>query len=109
MNHLQGTVEAGGRVRVGNQSLPIDGPVPAVGTVVQALVRPEAVKVAAAQNAPTVVAAATFRGATTRLRLLAADGTEVLADLASHQAGALGAGAQVSMTLLDRPVLLAAQ
>ena len=108
MNHFAGVVEAGDRVRVGDQSLPIDGPVPAVGTLVQALVRPEALIVSAVKYGPALVVATTFRGATTRLRLQAADRTEVLADLASHQAGALYAGARVSVTLLDRPVLLAA-
>ncbi len=50
---------------------------------------------------------ATFRGSSIRLRLLRADGTEVLADVASHRGGEFPAGRRVSLSLLERPVLLA--
>ena len=54
-----------------------------------------------------VIVVATFRGPTTRLRLLGSDGREILADIPSHRAGEFPAGARVSISLLDRPVLLA--
>jgi putative spermidine/putrescine transport system ATP-binding protein len=106
MNHLSGTTEAGGRVRVGAQVLPADGDAPA-GNLVTVLVRPEAVIVQPDDRGDSVVVVATFRGSTVRLRLLRSDGTELLADVASHRAGELGPGGRVSVTLLNRPVLLA--
>jgi putative spermidine/putrescine transport system ATP-binding protein len=109
MNHLSARVEQDGRVRVGNQVLPADaaGEKPAAGTDVTVLVRPEAVVLTPDEGGDAVVVVATFRGATIRLRLLRSDGTEVLADVASHRAGDFSAGRRVSLTLLDRPVLLA--
>jgi putative spermidine/putrescine transport system ATP-binding protein len=59
-------------------------------------------------NGDTVVMVATFRGATTRLRLLRADGVELLADVASHLAPEVAQGRRVSVSLLERPVLVAA-
>ena len=107
MNRFPGFAEVGGRVRVAGQVLPADGQQVAPGSAVTVLARPEAVEVAPADRGDAVVVVATFRGATTRLRLRRADGTEVLADVASHRAGALGAGTKVSVSLQDRPVLLA--
>ena len=77
---------------------------PAAG---QVLVRPEAVVVTPTRTGDTVVVVATFRGSTTRLRLLAPDGFELLADVASHRAGADTRSPRLG-SLLDRPVLLAA-
>jgi len=107
MNRFAGVAEPDGRVRVAGQVLPADGPAPAPGSDVTVLVRPEAVDVAPGEQGDAVGVAATFRGATTRLRLARADGLEVLADIASHRAGHFGAGARVVLSLLDRPVLLA--
>ena len=94
MNRLPARAEADGRVRVGAQVLPADGdaarrPV----TDVTVLVRPEAVVVSADDDGgDAVVVVATFRGSSTRLRLLRADGTEVLADVASHRGERADAG-----------------
>ncbi len=107
MNRFAGVAEPDGRVRVTGQVLPADGPAPAPGSDVTVLVRPEAVDVAPAEQGDAVVVVATFRGATTRLRLARADGSGVLADIASHRAGQFGAGARVVLSLLERPVLLA--
>ncbi|MBN9620669.1 MAG: TOBE domain-containing protein, partial [Actinobacteria bacterium] len=85
-----------------------DGPAPAAGTDVTVLARPEAVVLEPHEHGEAVVAVATFRGAITRLRLLRADGSELLADVASHRASALAPGVRVTVALLDRPVLLAA-
>jgi hypothetical protein len=52
---------------------------------------------------------ATFRGPTTRLRLLRSDGSEVLADISSHRAEEMPPGSRVSIALLERPALLANQ
>jgi putative spermidine/putrescine transport system ATP-binding protein len=106
MNHLAGTV-ADGRVRVGDQTLRVHGDVPANGSAVTVLVRPEAIVVTPADTGDAIVVVATFQGATTRLRLLREDSTEVLADVPSHRLGDLGAGARVAITVLDQPVILA--
>jgi putative spermidine/putrescine transport system ATP-binding protein len=107
MNRLAATVESDGRLRVGSQLLPADGDAPAAGSDVTVLVRPEALVVTADESGDCVVVVATFRGSTTRLRLLREDGTELIAEIASHRSADLSAGRRVSFSLLDRPVLLA--
>jgi putative spermidine/putrescine transport system ATP-binding protein len=107
MNRLAARTEADGRVRIGAQLLPADGPVPAAGSDVTVLVRPEAIVVAADESGDCVVVVATFRGSTTRLRLLRSDGTELLSDVPSHRGADLSPGRRVAFSLLERPVLLA--
>jgi putative spermidine/putrescine transport system ATP-binding protein len=110
MNRLPARTEAGGKVRVLGQLLPADaeGEIPAPDSDVTVLVRPEAVVVRPDQKGDAVVLVATFRGSSIRLRLTAQDGREILADVASHRAAEFGAGQRVSLSLLERPVLLAA-
>ncbi|HEX2903516.1 MAG TPA: ABC transporter ATP-binding protein [Jatrophihabitans sp.] len=105
MNRLPGELAGNGRVRIGNQLLGIDGPAPEAGkrTV---LVRPESVLVTAAADGDATVHAATFRGATTRLRLVDATGNTVLADVPSHRSADMAVGQRVVVSFLDRPVLL---
>jgi putative spermidine/putrescine transport system ATP-binding protein len=105
MNHIAAVAEGDGRVRVGAQVLPVRGS--ARAGAVSVLVRPEAVVVTPDTSGDAVVTVVTFQGATTRLRLVRADSTEVLADVPSHRAGELPAGSRVAIALLDRPVLLA--
>jgi putative spermidine/putrescine transport system ATP-binding protein len=107
MNHLAGVVEDGSRVRVGAQVLPIQGEVPATSGAVTVLVRPETILLNPAEHGDAVIVVATFQGATTRMRLLRADSTEVLADVPSHRAGELPPGTRVDISLVDRPVLVA--
>ncbi|MEW9552128.1 ABC transporter ATP-binding protein [Nonomuraea sp. NPDC050783] len=118
MNHLAGRLD-GDRVSVLGRLLPVDGPVPATGERdVDVLVRPEAVRVSpagdgAAGEGPAgegvaEVVAASFRGASVRLRL-AVDGGEVLADVPGHEAARLGPGTRVTVRLVERPVLVAAR
>ena len=107
MNRLPATAESDGRVRVGSQVLTADGDSPAAGASVTALVRPEAIVVTPDDAGDCVVIVATFRGSTTRLRLQREDGAEVLAEIASHRSADLSPGRRVSISLLDRPVLLA--
>jgi putative spermidine/putrescine transport system ATP-binding protein len=87
--------------------LPADGDAPSTGKSVTVLVRPEAVVVAPDDAGSCIVVVATFRGSTTRLRLQSDDGTEVIAEIPSHRSRDLSAGRRVSISLLDRPVLLA--
>jgi putative spermidine/putrescine transport system ATP-binding protein len=107
MNRLPGTTEVAGRVRVGSQVLDTDSETGGAGEQVTVLVRPEAVTVTAVDDAgDAIIAVGTFRGSTTRLRLVRHDGSELLADVPSHRAGELSPGRRVTVTLLDRPVLL---
>ena len=105
MNRLPGVTEAEGRVRIGRQVLPSDTKITQVGHAVTVLVRPEAVTVTPDEHGDAIVAVGTFRGSTTRLRLLRDDGRELLADVPSHRATELAPGRRVTTTLLDRPVL----
>jgi putative spermidine/putrescine transport system ATP-binding protein len=107
MNHLAGTVAGARRVRVREQTLAVPGDVPADGSAVTVLVRPEAIVVTPSETGDAIIVVATFQGATTRLRLLREDSSEVLADVPSHRLGDLGAGSRVAVTVLDQPVLLA--
>ena len=93
-------------VEVLGQRLPVDGPVP-VATEVDVLVRPEAVRVRAEADGTARVVATSFLGASVRLTVRLADGTEVKADLPAHESAELTAGAPVSVSLPERPVLVA--
>jgi putative spermidine/putrescine transport system ATP-binding protein len=106
MNRIPSVAVDSSHVRVGDQTLVADGAVPAAGTTVTTLVRPESVIVDLDEHGDTTVVVATFRGATLRLRLLRTDGTELLADVAAHRSSTLTPGTRVAISLLDRPVLL---
>jgi putative spermidine/putrescine transport system ATP-binding protein len=108
-NELPAVMESGGRVRFERQLLAVDGAAPAAGTAVSVLARPEAVVVTPDPDGNAVVSVATFRGAMTRLRLSRDGGAEIVADVPSHRGGELGAGTRVSVSLLERPVLVRAQ
>ncbi|MFF3449496.1 ABC transporter ATP-binding protein [Streptomyces sp. NPDC002667] len=107
MSRIPGTLD-GDRVDVLGRRLPVDGDAPAPGAV-DVLVRPEAVRVSADAAGDARVVATAFLGAATRVTVRLADGTEAKADLPTHEAAALVAGAAVTVTLPDRPVLVAAR
>jgi putative spermidine/putrescine transport system ATP-binding protein len=106
MNRVDAVAESTSQVRVGAQLLTADGLLPPRGTAVAVLVRPEALVVTPDDAGDTVVVVSTFRGATTRLRLLRSDGIELLGDVPSHRSGELTPGKRVAVSLLDRPVLV---
>jgi putative spermidine/putrescine transport system ATP-binding protein len=93
-------------VDVLGQRLPVDGPVPSA-TEVDVLVRPEAVRMRAQGDGKSRVVATSFLGAAVRVTVRLADGTEVKADLPAHEAAELTAGSAVSVSLPERPVLVA--
>ncbi|ALV31559.1 ABC transporter ATP-binding protein [Streptomyces sp. CdTB01] len=97
---------AGDTVEVLGMRLPVEGTVPQASEV-DVLVRPEAVRVEADATGSATVIATAFLGAATRLTVRLADGTEVKADLPTHEAAPLGAGAAVRVSLPERPVLVA--
>ncbi|MGP3961569.1 ABC transporter ATP-binding protein [Nonomuraea sp. 3N208] len=106
MNHLAGQI-TGDQVSVLGQLLPVDGAVPD-DPAVDVLIRPEAVRVVLDEDGAAEVVAASFRGASVRLRL-AVEGGEVLADVPGHEAAKLGPGTRVEVRLVERPVLVAAR
>ena len=95
-----------GIVEVLGQRLPVDGEAPA-GPEVDVLVRPEAIHVNADDAGDARVIGTAFLGAVVRVSVLLADGTEVKADLPTHEATTLGAGVAVRVSLPERPVLVA--
>jgi putative spermidine/putrescine transport system ATP-binding protein len=113
MNRIPGTLSGDHTVEVLGRRLPVDGDMPA-GSDVDVLLRPEAVGVKAvgvngAEGSGAVVVGAAFLGAATRLTVRLPDGTEIKADLLSHTAGGLAPGTEVTLTLPNRPVLIAAR
>ena len=70
----------------------MDGEARGEGNDVDVLVRPEAVRLTADDTGDARVVATAFLGAVTRVTVRLADGTEVKADLPTHEAAALGAG-----------------
>ncbi|MEU3374300.1 ABC transporter ATP-binding protein [Streptomyces sp. NPDC006660] len=108
MNRVPGTLIGDGRADVLGVRLPVDGPSgPAKGPAAVFLLRPEALEVRA--GGPDTVLAGSFHGASTRLAVRLADGTEVKADLPSHAAGSFGVGARVTVRPHARPVLMAGE
>ncbi|WP_153545027.1 ABC transporter ATP-binding protein [Streptomyces sp. RB17] len=104
MSRIPGELKDG-TVEVLGQRLPADGEVP--DGPVDVLVRPEAVRVGADAQGTARIVATAFLGAVVRVTVRLADGTEVKADLPAHEAGGLGAGAAVDVSLPERPVLVA--
>lgn len=107
MSRIPGVLDAERTtVAVLGRRLPVDGE-PGEGNDVDVLVRPEAVRLAADDMGDARVVATAFLGAVTRVTVRLADGTEVKADLRTHEAAVLAAGCAVTVTLPDRPVLVA--
>ncbi|MGW2487412.1 ABC transporter ATP-binding protein [Streptomyces sp. NPDC001606] len=104
MSRIPGEL-ADGTVQVLGQRLPAEGEVP--DGEVDVLVRPEALRVRADEQGTARVVATSFLGAVVRVSVRLADGTEAKADLPAHEATGLGAGAAVSVSLPERPVLVA--
>ncbi|MFJ9378483.1 ABC transporter ATP-binding protein [Streptomyces sp. NPDC101455] len=105
MSRLPGQL-SDGVVEVLGQRLPVDGEAPA-GPEVDVLVRPEAIHVHADEAGGARVVGTAFLGAVVRVSVRLGDGTEVKADLPTHEATTLGAGVAVRVSLPERPVLVA--
>ncbi|MFJ9249468.1 ABC transporter ATP-binding protein [Streptomyces sp. NPDC101776] len=106
MSRLPGRLADGTVEVLGGQRLPVDGEAPA-GPDVDVLVRPEAIDVRADETGDARVVGTAFLGAVVRVTVRLADDTEVKADLPTHEAAALGAGVAVTVSLPERPVLVA--
>jgi putative spermidine/putrescine transport system ATP-binding protein len=107
MNRITGVMESEKHVRVLGKVLPIEGPPVTSGSEVKVLVRPESLTPCTSGDIWTVLAA-TFRGATTRLRLRSADHGDVIVDIAAHRTSEFPVGTTTALDLPDRPVLVAA-
>lgn len=106
MSRVPGHLD-GSTVEVLGQRLPVDGETPEGTKDVDVLARPEDVRVTTDGARSARVVATAFLGATTRLTVRLADATEVKADLPTHEAAAFAAGDAVTVTLRERPVLVA--
>ncbi|PKW06546.1 putative spermidine/putrescine transport system ATP-binding protein [Streptomyces sp. 1222.5] len=104
MSRLPGELRDG-TVEVLGQRLPAEGEVP--DGAVDVLVRPEAVRLHTDDRGGARVVATAFLGAVVRVTVRLADGTEAKADLPAHEAAGLGAGTAVTVSLPERPVLVA--
>lgn len=110
MSRIPGRLRtADATVEVLGRRLTVDGPAPAAedGAAVDVLVRPESVQVAADPAGAGRVLATSFLGATVRVTVALGDGTRAKADLPAHAAATLTAGTAVTLSLPDRPVLVA--
>jgi putative spermidine/putrescine transport system ATP-binding protein len=105
MSRIPATRSGTDRVQVLGADLPVDGDLPADGDL-DVLVRPEALRVSADPRGTATVTAASFLGATTRLTVRLADGTEAKADLPTDTAAGLPVGSPATVALPDRPVLV---
>ncbi|MCL2554809.1 MAG: TOBE domain-containing protein, partial [Actinomycetia bacterium] len=105
MSRIPARRGADGLVEVLGQRLPVAGELPAGGEL-DALVRPEAVQLAADAQGSAIVVAASFLGAVTRLTVRLAGGAEVKADLPTETAARLPVGSPATVTLPTRPVLV---
>jgi putative spermidine/putrescine transport system ATP-binding protein len=105
MNHIPGRL-SGNEVTVLGQLLPVDGPLPSSSSDVDVLIRPEAVLVTPASEGSAMIVASSFRGSSARLRVRLGE-LEVLSDVPGHEAMRLAPGTQVSVSLVQRPVLVA--
>ena len=105
-NPISGKVSGGSIEVLGSVVKTLPGSVTS-GTGI-ALVRPESLDVVASKSGNATVAAASFLGASCRLNITMNDGTKVTAQLPSSDAAGIGAGATVSVSLLDMPVFVKA-
>ncbi|MFF5112998.1 ABC transporter ATP-binding protein [Streptosporangium sp. NPDC000509] len=106
MNHVPGRL-SGREVTVMGKLMPVDGSVPSSPDV-DVLVRPEAVLVTPSPEGNATVVASSFRGSTARLRVRVGE-LEVLSDVPGHDAVRLAPGTRVDVSLVQRPVLVAAR
>jgi putative spermidine/putrescine transport system ATP-binding protein len=105
MNRIPGEQEADGRVRVLGATLPIRGERPTEpGRLVDVLVRPEDLHLAAAQAGSGIVTIATFLGSLTRISVLLSGDVTVQVDVPSAEAPA--PGTPVEVTMGNAPVLV---
>jgi putative spermidine/putrescine transport system ATP-binding protein len=106
MNRVAGRVLPDGRLEVLGSSLnSLGGNGHGAGSVVEVLVRPEALEVSPSQSGHGVVEERTFLGSLTRLRVTLDDGAALLVDAASRQ-DLPGPGTRVSLRVIGEDALI---
>ena len=105
-NPIAGKVSAGNIEILGGVVKTLPGSITS-GTGI-ALVRPENIDVVGNKSGNASVFSASFLGASCRLSISLNDGTHVTAQLSSSDAIGLGAGAPVTVSLLEMPVFVKA-
>jgi putative spermidine/putrescine transport system ATP-binding protein len=106
MNRLPAT-RTGDGVEVLGARRPVAGALPPGGVPLVALVRPEALRVAADPDGAGRVLTRTFSGAATRLAVALPGGLEVRVDVPSAESRELTPGTAVRVAVTERPVLVA--
>jgi len=107
MNRLPAELGGGGTVvTVLGTTVPAQDGGPSSGPV-DALVRPENLTVAAAEDGNGIVTGRTFLGAVTRVAVRLSGDTEVAVDVSSAAAAAMAPGTAVQVSLPAAPVLVA--
>ncbi len=111
MNRIPADPDGDGRVRVLGHALPIRGDRP--GGPVDALIRPEELRITAAANGNGtvpggngIVTIATFLGSLTRVHTLLSGDVTVQVDVPSTEAAALAPGTPVNVTVAEAEVLV---
>jgi len=109
MNRLPAELGGGGTaVTVLGVTVPAQEGGPSSGPV-DALVRPENLAVAAAEDGNGIVTGRTFLGAVTRVAVRLSGDTEVAVDVSSAAAAAMAPGTAVQVSIPEGPVLVAAR
>jgi putative spermidine/putrescine transport system ATP-binding protein len=106
MNRVAGRVLADGRLEVLGGSLSAIGPDgQAAGSMVEVLVRPEALEAVADEHGHATVVERTFLGSLTRMRVALDDGVDLLIDVASRR-GLPEPGSRVSVRVTSEDALV---
>jgi putative spermidine/putrescine transport system ATP-binding protein len=108
VNRLRGVIGQGAVVEVAGTRLPLPGNAETAspGTVVDVLVRPEAVQVVALETGEAVVGGRSFLGPLVRVEARLPNGERVVAAMFGADVEAMLPGARVTLTLSGAPLLI---
>ena len=104
MNRIPADPDGDGRVRVLDSALPIRGDRP--DGSLDALIRPEELRITAAPNGNAIVTIATFLGSITRVHALLSGDVTVMVDVPSTESAALAPGTSVQVSVAETEVLV---
>ncbi len=104
MNRIPADPDGDGRVRVLDAALPIRGDRP--DGSLDALIRPEELRITAASNGNGIVTIATFLGSITRVHALLSGDVTVMVDVPSTESATLVPGTSVQVSVAEAEVLV---
>jgi putative spermidine/putrescine transport system ATP-binding protein len=107
MNRIPGELDGDGRVRLLGATLPVKGERPVGQDKVDALVRPESLRMTAVPDGNGIVTIATFLGSLTRVSVLLPGDVTVQVDQPSAEAAVMLPGTSVQVSVAQAPVLVA--